>query len=276
MIGSPGATDDAAPRAPRLYSVGMTSSSPVLTPRQAAERLGVRPPTLRKHAATLEALHGEPLPRGEHLERQWPEPLVVLLGEALSMVHRQEMKSVEEALRALYLPITPPPVPPADTLEELRALIREEVRAVIRDELGTGLASMSATSSALDLDSVRLVVRQELRAALDPDSLRVAFQIATVTPAAAPAAAQSAVATFEVPSRPFGEVLRWSGAESPRLSKTQADVLGYLRSGAVLVRKGTGGQWWAWWPDGSEQKLSTPTTVEVLRKAGLLSSIEAH
>lgn len=176
------------PERPRLYAAAMTSAPLVLTPRQAAERLGVKLPTLRKHAATLEALTGEALPRGEHLERLWPEPLVTLLGEALAAVHRQEVGSVAEALGALYHPVAPPPVPLLDTPEGLRLLIREEVRAVVREELGAALASMPPTLPApAEADAVRLVVREEVRAALDPDRLRVALHAAPV-PMAAPAA----------------------------------------------------------------------------------------
>lgn len=160
----------------------MTSAPLVLTPRQAAERLGVKLPTLRKHAATLEALTGEALPRGEHLERLWPEPLVVLLGEALAAVHRQEAGSVAEALGALYHPVAPPPVPLLDTPEGLRLLIREEVRAVMREELGAALASMSPPTlpAPAEADAVRLAVREEVRAALDPERLRVALHASAV------------------------------------------------------------------------------------------------
>lgn len=164
----------------------MTPTPLVLTPRQVAERLGMRLPTLRKHAAALEAVTGEPLPRGEHLERLWPEPLADLLGEALSMVHRQEARSVAEALGALYRPATPPPAPLPDTAEGLRALIREEVRAVVREEVGAALASMSPPQLPAPPggDGVRLVVREEVRAALDPERLRLLLHAAAPAPAA--------------------------------------------------------------------------------------------
>lgn len=156
----------------------MIPSPLVLTPRQAAERLGVRLPTLRKHAATWEALTGEPLPRGEHLERLWPEPVVELLGEALGRVHRQEAASVAEALGALYLPATPPPAPLPENGEALRALIREEVRLVVREELGQGLTLPAAPVG----DELREVVRAELRSALDADRLRVLAHAAAPAP----------------------------------------------------------------------------------------------
>ena len=135
----------------------------VLTPRQAAERLGVGLATLRKHAATWEVITGEPLPRGEHLERLWPDTVVGLLGEALAAVHRQEAVSVEGALRALHPPAAPPPVPLPDAPEGLRLLIREEVRAVVREELRAALASMPpALAPSTETDAVRLAVRDEL------------------------------------------------------------------------------------------------------------------
>lgn len=51
---------------------------------------------------------GESLPRGEHLERLWPEPVVELLSRALGLVHRREAASVEAALRMLHSPPAPP------------------------------------------------------------------------------------------------------------------------------------------------------------------------
>lgn len=156
----------------------MTPSPLVLTPRQAAERLGVRLPTLRKHAATWEALTGEPLPRGEHLERLWPEPVVELLGEALGRVHCQEAPSVAEALGALYLPSTTPPAPLPETSDALRALIREEVRAVVKEELGHALAGPASTVDA----ELRDLVRIELQQALDADRLRVLLHAAAPAP----------------------------------------------------------------------------------------------
>lgn len=167
MSGTPRAADrTSAPSAP-LYSAAMTSPPLVLTPRQAADRLGVGLPTLRRHAATWETLAGEELPRGEHLERLWPEPVVEMLGQALAAVHRREAPSVAEALGALYLPHTPSPVPLPDSGEALRVLIREEVRAVIREELRAGVVA------ALPGDELRDVVRYELRQALDADRVRV-------------------------------------------------------------------------------------------------------
>jgi len=149
--------------------LGAVIDSPplMLTPRQVAEHLGVSLPTLRRHAATVEAVTGEALPRGEHLERLWPEHVVGLLREALGMVHRQEAGSVAEALGALTQPQAPPPATRAVTGDELRVLIREEVRAVVRDEL-RALVLPNSTG-----DELREAVRRELRQALDPDRLRV-------------------------------------------------------------------------------------------------------
>jgi UDP:flavonoid glycosyltransferase YjiC (YdhE family) len=128
----------------------------VLTPQQAAERLGVRLSTLRKHAATLEALMGEPLPRGEHLERLWPESMVDLLSQAMGMVHRHEAASVEGALRALYLPAAPPlpDVPGAGMLtsgEDLPELLREALAPVLAPILAE-LTSSRAEVAALRLE----------------------------------------------------------------------------------------------------------------------------
>ena len=120
----------------------MTDAAPLmLTPRQTAERLGVGLGTLRKHAASLEALTGAPLPRGEHLERLWPESLVSMLGEALDMVRRHEAASVGGALEALRHPAAlgarAPQTPPSRRLldgpEALRQLIRDEVRAAVHE-----------------------------------------------------------------------------------------------------------------------------------------------
>ncbi|WP_331826894.1 hypothetical protein [Deinococcus sp. YIM 134068] len=148
----------------------MTAATPlVLTPRQVAERLGVGLPTLRRHAATWEELTGEALPRGEHLERLWPESVVLTLSEALSMVHRQEAPSVVEALRALTLPQAPPLAPLPTSAEALRALIREEVRAALREELAISTVAALPRSG----DELRGLVRDELRVALDPGRLRV-------------------------------------------------------------------------------------------------------
>ena len=145
------------PKRPRLYAAAMSDAPLVLTPRQAAERLGVGLATLRKHAATWEVL------TGEHLERLWSEVVVGLLSEALAAVHRQEAVSVEGALRALHPPEAPLPVPLLDTPEGLRLLIREEVRAVVREELRAALASMPpALAPSTETDAVRLAVREEL------------------------------------------------------------------------------------------------------------------
>lgn len=162
----------------------MTPSPLVLTPRQAAERLGVRLPTLRKHAATWEALTGEPLPRGEHLERLWPEPVVELLGEALGRVHRQEAASVAEALGALYRPDMPLPAPLPETGEALRALIREEVRFVVREEVGAALGSRPGREplTVVGAEALREVIRQEMRLALDPDRIRIVLHAAAPPP----------------------------------------------------------------------------------------------
>ncbi len=160
----------------------MISPALVLTPKQAAERLGIRLPTLRKHAATWEALSGESLPRGEHLERLWPEPVVTLLGEALSMVHRREATSVEGALQALYHPATPPPATLPGLSEDLRALIREELRVVVREELNAvvrELAVQHVPTVQAPAGEVHEAVRLEVREALNPDRLRVLLHAAT-------------------------------------------------------------------------------------------------
>ena len=163
-----------------LVGCGMTDAAPLmLTPRQTAERLGVGLGTLRKHAASVEALTGAPLPRGEHLERLWPESLVSLLGEALDMVRRHEAASVGGALEALHHPVargaraptTPPLTPLLDGPEALRQLIRDEVRAAVHEEFramvhGELRAMLATLPSVLpapaDADAVRLAVREEL------------------------------------------------------------------------------------------------------------------
>lgn len=157
----------------------MTDDTPlVLTPQQVAERLGLRLPTLRRHAVTIEVVTGQPLPRGPHLERLWPESVIERLAEALGMVQRQEAASVEGALRALWSPAVPTPAPALDTPEALRLLIREEVRAVVREELHAALASTPAALAAPgNVELLRLAVRDEL------EILRVRLH---AQPAAAP------------------------------------------------------------------------------------------
>ncbi|AFZ66925.1 hypothetical protein [Deinococcus peraridilitoris] len=85
----------------------MDSPALVRTPRQVAELLGLSMPALRRHAATLEDVTGQVLPRGEHLERLWPEASVEALRTALACVHRQEFTSVGDALRAQLQPQSP-------------------------------------------------------------------------------------------------------------------------------------------------------------------------
>lgn len=137
----------------------------VLTPQQVSERVGVGLPTLRKHAVTLEALLGEPLPRGEHLERLWPESVVDLLSRAMSLVHRREAASVEAALRALHSPAAPP-LPDVPVLPGILAS-REDLTELLRETLAPALAPIMAelTSSREETAALRCELAQEVGAA---------------------------------------------------------------------------------------------------------------
>ncbi|MFK7604012.1 hypothetical protein ACI3L1_17575 [Deinococcus sp. SM5_A1] len=143
----------------------MTDAPLVLTPQQVSERVGVGLPTLRKHAVTLEALMGEPLPRGEHLERLWPESVVDLLSSAVRMVHRREAASVEAALRVLHLPAAPP-LPNVPVLSGMLAS-REDLAELLREALAPALAPIMAelTSSREETAALRRELAQEVGAA---------------------------------------------------------------------------------------------------------------
>lgn len=137
----------------------------VLTPQQVSERVGVGLPTLRKHAVTLEALMGEPLPRGEHLERLWPESVVNLLSRAMSLVHRREAASVEAALRALHSPAAPP-LPDVPVLSGMLTS-REDLAELLREALSPTLAPIMAEliSSREETAALRRELAQEVDAA---------------------------------------------------------------------------------------------------------------
>lgn len=139
----------------------------MLTPRQVAERLDLRPSTLRKHALTFEAVTGRALPRGEYGERLWSAADVALLAEGLALLQRREADSLEGALRTLSTPIAPPLEPVPDAAETLRALIRDELRAVLREER----AALPSTTSP-DLAALREAVRAELQAERERDRVR--------------------------------------------------------------------------------------------------------
>ncbi|CAM3756349.1 hypothetical protein [Deinococcus frigens] len=121
----------------------MTDAPLVLTPQQVAERLGVRLPTLRRHATTIEAITGEALPRGQHLERLWPELVVKLLAEALGMVHRHEAVSVEGALRALTSPLVPLSALDTSVLSGV-AIGRDDLAELLREALAPSLLPIMA------------------------------------------------------------------------------------------------------------------------------------
>ncbi|CAM4436609.1 hypothetical protein [Deinococcus marmoris] len=142
----------------------MTDAPLVLTPQQVSERVGVGLPTLRKHAVTLEALMGEPLPRGEHLERLWPEPVVDLLSRAMGMVHRREAASVEAALRVLHSPAAPPL---SDGLVSEMLTNRGDLAELLREALAPALAPIMAelTRSREETAALRRELAQEVGAA---------------------------------------------------------------------------------------------------------------
>ncbi|GGM21871.1 hypothetical protein [Deinococcus aerophilus] len=212
----------------------MTNAPLMLTPRQAAERLGIGLGTLRKHAATWEALAGEPLPRGEHLERLWPESVVTLLGEALVAVHCREAASVEGALGALYRPAAPLSIPPLDVSETLRQFIRDEVRAVIREEIGVILTALSSTPTTMaNTDAVRLAVREELNILLvRPGALESAARQAPEAPVGAERDKSTPVGPA-APSRPSG-----GPALRPRFAGRSGALLTHLENGCELVSGG--------------------------------------
>ena len=134
----------------------------VLTPQQVAERLGVRLPTLRRHATTIEAITGEALPRGQHLERLWPESVVKLLGEALGMVHRHEAVSVEGALRALTLPPASSSALDTSVLPGV-AIGRDDLAELLREALAPSLLPVMAAleRSQNEVEILRRELAQE-------------------------------------------------------------------------------------------------------------------
>lgn len=140
----------------------MTDTPLVLTPQQVAERLGVRLPTLRRHATTIEAITGEALPRGQHLERLWPESVVNLLGEALGRVRRHEAVSVEGALRALTLPPAPPSTLDTSALPSM-AISRDDLAELLREALAPSLLPIMAAleKSQGEVESLRRELARE-------------------------------------------------------------------------------------------------------------------
>ncbi|CAM3645316.1 hypothetical protein DESA109040_18555 [Deinococcus saxicola] len=140
----------------------MTDAPLVLTPQQVAERLGVRLPTLRRHATTIEAITGEALPRGQHLERLWPESVVKLLGEALGMVHRHEAVSVEGALRALTSPPASSSALDTSVLPGV-AIGRDDPAELLREALAPSLLPIMAAleRSQNEVEILRRELAQE-------------------------------------------------------------------------------------------------------------------
>ncbi|CAM4443846.1 hypothetical protein [Deinococcus marmoris] len=153
----------------------MTDAPLVLTPQQVAERLGVRLPTLRRHATTIEAITGEALPRGQHLERLWPESVVKLLGEALGMVHRHEAVSVEGALRALTLP-------PASSSSLVTSVLpgvvigRDDLAELLREALAPSLLPIMAALERSQ-DEIEILRRELAQEAGEAAAARAEMQV---------------------------------------------------------------------------------------------------
>ena len=211
----------------------------ILTPRQAADALGVSGTALRRACKPYEALFGV-LKTDERGGREFPPETVERLRIAFSAVHAGRVASLEMALRLLQegdeLPAQiEPPTPRAGDLEELArgvsmeivAGLREDLQAVreenaalrkeaaemretlagliavmqgqaadVRDLSGRfehlagiiaaqkvreyiGGPSLPTLPAPVDSDAVRVTVREEVRAALDPERLRVALHAST-------------------------------------------------------------------------------------------------
>lgn len=160
-----------------------------MTPGEVAELLHVSGPTVRRMAATYARVFDE-LPWDEkHRQREWPLEAVRRVQAAHQAVGTGRVSSLE---RALELVRDGGELPQRVTLQvhddalsellrevrELRALTEAQGRELVAlRELvaGQGRELPVPTAQAVErpTEAVREVVHDELRAALDPDRLRV-------------------------------------------------------------------------------------------------------
>lgn len=137
---------------------------PVLTPSEAADRLGVGSAMLRRHAASYEAVFG-PLPRDQRGARQYPITAVQRLQHAAELYRTNDAPSVADALTALRDGTTQDraedqdadlaPVPTGDRDRTL-ALLLTEVQAAqgARDRLADQLQRVLAILGGSDDEAV--------------------------------------------------------------------------------------------------------------------------
>lgn len=90
------------------------------------------------------------------MERLWPESVVELLGEALSMVRRHEAVSVEGALTALTLSPAPPSSLETSMLSGI-TISQGELAELLREALAPSLSPIMAAleRSQTEVESLR-------------------------------------------------------------------------------------------------------------------------
>lgn len=171
----------------------------VLTPREAAQTLGVQSRTIRRMAETYEAVFGE-LPRvrpdEDRSPRLWPAEAVRRVQVAHFALKSGKVASLEHALTLVRDGAELPAgteheggqaaVNLSAQFVELKALLEAQgrelarLRALVQDR---ARELPSTVAPALEgSDEVRRAVREEVQVALDPERLRIALHAAAPTP----------------------------------------------------------------------------------------------
>lgn len=143
----------------------------VLTPTEAADRLGIGAAMLRRHAATYEAAFG-PLPRDQRGARAYPITAVQRLQHATEAYRAGAAPSVADALDELRhgrTPSEPPALPEGQ--DRTLALLLTEVQAAqaSRDRLTehvatlTGLLQGDGSDTVATLQARVIALQDEVR-----------------------------------------------------------------------------------------------------------------